>query len=74
MNSTAKKFLINFLYALGVIAAILLIWYVTSLAVDSELIAPNPWNVLALTFTLLGKGATYLALLSTLLRSSCLWR
>lgn len=69
MNSTAKKLLINFLYALGVIAAILLIWYVTSLAVDSELLAPNPWNVLALTFTLLGKGATYLALLSTLLRS-----
>ena len=42
MTSTAKKFLVNFLYALGIIAAILLIWYVTSLAVDSELIEPNP--------------------------------
>lgn len=69
MNSTAKKLLVNFLYAFGVIAAILIVWYVTSLAVDSELLAPNPWDVIALTFTLLGKGVTYLALLSTLLRS-----
>lgn len=69
MTSTAKKALFNFLYVLGVIAAILLIWYVTSVAVDSELIAPSPWNVIKLTFELLGKGATYLALLSTLARS-----
>lgn len=69
MNSTVKKLLVNLLYALGVIAAILLIWYITSLAVDSELLAPNPWDVIALTFALLGKGSTYLALLSTLLRS-----
>lgn len=69
MNSTAKKFLVNFLYALGIIAAILLIWYVTSLSVDSELIAPDPWQVIALTFTMLGRGTTYLALLSTVLRS-----
>lgn len=69
MTSTAKKIIFNVLYALGVIAAVLLIWYVTSVAVDSELIAPNPWDVIALTFTLLGRGATYLALLSTLARS-----
>lgn len=69
MNSTTKKFLVNLAYALGVIAAILLIWYLMSLAVDSELLAPNPWNVIALTFVMLGKWSTYLALLSTILRS-----
>lgn len=69
MSSTSKKILINILYVVGVIAAILLIWYATSAIVSSELIAPNPWGVIALTFTLLGKGSTYIALLSTLLRS-----
>ena len=69
MNSTTKKFLVNFAYALGVIAAIFLIWYLTSLAIGSELLAPNPWSVLALTFTMLGTGSTYLALLYTILRS-----
>lgn len=69
MNLRTKKFLANLLYALGVIAGIFLLWFVTSQAVNSELIAPRPWDVIKLTFTLLGKAATYLALLSTLLRS-----
>lgn len=69
MNLTVKKILINCLYASGVISAILLIWYVTSLTVDSELLAPSPWDVIGLTFSMLGKSSTYLALLSTLLRS-----
>ena len=69
MNSTAKKILVDFAYAAGVIAVILLCWYLTSLAVDSELIAPDPWQVVTLTFAMLGEGATYLALLSTVLRS-----
>lgn len=69
MNSTVKKILKNSLYALVIIAAILLIWYVVSLIVGKELVAPTPWTVLTLTFSLLGKGSTYLALLITLLRS-----
>ena len=69
MSSTTKKFLLNLAYVVGVIAAILSIWYVTSAIVSSELIAPNPWAVIALTFTMLGKGSTYLALLLTLLRA-----
>lgn len=70
MNSAVKKFWLNFLYAFGVIAAILLIWYVTSLAADSELLAPNPWKVIGLTFEMLGKGSVYIALLSTFLRAA----
>lgn len=69
MNFKVKKHLFNLLYVIGMIAAILLVWYIVSITVDKELIAPSPWTVIALTFTLLGKGTTYLALLSTLLRS-----
>ena len=69
MNSATKKILKDALYAIGVILAIFLIWYVVSVTVNKELIAPSPWTVLALTFALLGKGVTYLALLSTLLRA-----
>lgn len=69
MNSKAKRLLLNVAYAVGVIIAILVAWYVVSLSVNSELVAPSPFKVLELTFSLLGKGTTYLALLSTLLRS-----
>lgn len=69
MSLTTKKLLVNLLYSLGVIVAILLIWYVTSAVVSSDLLAPSPWSVIGLTFTMLGKGSTYLALLSTLARS-----
>ncbi|MDE7455023.1 MAG: hypothetical protein K2M64_04265 [Clostridia bacterium] len=69
MNSKTKKILFNVLYAVGAVVVIFAIWYVMSIAIDSELVAPSPWKVIALTFTLLIKGSTYLALLSTLARS-----
>ena len=69
MTSTAKKVLFNVLYVVGVVAVIFLTWYVLSVAFNSELVAPSPFKVIALTFALLGKSATYLALLSTLARS-----
>lgn len=69
MSLKTKKLLLNVTYAVGVIALIFILWYVMSLAIGSELVAPSPWAVIALTITLLGKGATYLALLLTLLRA-----
>lgn len=69
MSLTAKRILVDLLYALGVIAAVFLVWYVTSVIVSSELLAPDPLRVIGLTFEMLGRGSTYLALLSTVLRS-----
>lgn len=69
MNSTAKKFLNEFLFAAAFIAAVFVIWLVVFLSVNNDMLAPSPWSVIALTFTLLGTGETYLALLSTLLRA-----
>ena len=53
------------------VAVAILLWYVAALIFNSELIVPEPWAVVKLTFSLLGKGATYMALLNTLLRAIC---
>lgn len=70
MKQTTKKLLINILQIAALIIVALLLWYIVALATDSDLIIPNPWSVIKLTFTLLAKGATYLALLYTLLRAT----
>lgn len=70
MTSTAKKLLKEFLFAVAFIAAVFVIWLVVFLSVNNDMLAPSPWRVIALTFSLLGSGETYLALLSTLLRAA----
>ena len=68
MKQRTKKLLINLAQIVALILIALLLWYIVALATDSDLIVPDPWSVLKLTFSLLGVGQTYLALLSTLLR------
>ena len=71
MKPRTKKLVNNLIQIVVLIAVAILLWYVTALIFDSELIVPEPWTVVKLTFSLLGEGATYLALLSTLLRAIC---
>ena len=71
MKPRTKKFVNNLIQIVVLIVAAILLWYVASLIFDSELIVPEPWTVIKLTFSLLGQGATYLALLNTLLRAIC---
>lgn len=70
MTSTAKKLLKEFLFAVAFIVAIFVIWLIVFLSVNNDMLSPSPWRVIALTFSLLGNGETYLALLSTLLRAA----
>lgn len=69
MKPKTKKIITNLTQIAVLIVAVLLLWYIVALATDSDLIIPDPWSVIKLTVTLLGKGATYLALLNTLLRA-----
>lgn len=69
MKQTTKKLLINLIQIVVLAVAVVLLWYAAALIYDNELVLPEPWGVIKLTFTLLGKGATYLALLYTLLRA-----
>ena len=69
MNKTTKKILVDLAQIAGLIAAALLVWYVAAVLTDSELIVPDPWTVFRLAFELLGQGAIWLALLSTLARA-----
>ena len=71
MKPRTKKFVNSFIQIIVLIALAILLWYVAALIFDSELIVPEPWTVVKLTFKLLGEGATYLALLYTLLRAIC---
>ena len=69
MRQTTKRLLINIVQIAALVSIALLLWYVAARLTHSELIVPEPKNVIKLTFSLLGEGSTYLALLSTLLRA-----
>lgn len=69
MKRITKKFVNNLIQVVVLVAVAILLWYVTALIFDSELIVPEAWTVIKLTFSLLGTGSTYLALLYTLLRA-----
>ena len=69
MKQTTKRLLINIAQIAALITVALLLWYVAARLTNSELIVHEPWAVIKLTFSLLGEGATYIALLYTLLRS-----
>lgn len=69
MKQRTRKLLINILQIAVLIVVALLLWYIAAIATDSELIVPEPWSVIKLTFSMLIEGSTYLALLSTLLRA-----
>ena len=71
MKPRTKKFVVNLIQIIVLIIVAILLWYGVALIFDSELIVPEPWTVIKLSFSLLGQGATYLALLSTLLRAIC---
>ena len=71
MKQRTKRFVNNLIQIVVLIAVAILLWYVAALIFDSELIVPEPWTVFKITFSLLGEGSTYLALLSTLLRAIC---
>lgn len=70
MKQASKRLLFNVIQAVALFAVAIAIWYVAAAIVRSELILPQPHEVLVLTFQLLGRGATYLALLYTLLRAA----
>lgn len=50
-------------------AAVLLLWWLFALAANSQLILPQPWQVLQLTLQLLGSAQTWTNVGATLLRS-----
>ena len=70
MNKTLRKLYISIAQIVASVVVVLLLWWMFSAIADSDLVLPDPWAVLKLTAQLLGKGATYLALLLTLLRAS----
>ena len=69
MKQASKRLLFNFIQALVLFAVVVALWYAAAAIVHSDLILPQPHEVLIITFSLLGKGSTYLALLYTLLRA-----
>ena len=69
MKQVSKKLLFTLIQAVVLFLVAVAVWYAAAAIVNSELILPQPHEVLVLTFKLLGKGATYLALLYTLLRA-----
>lgn len=69
MKSTTKRILFNILQIALLLVVVIALWYAVALIFGSELILPQPHNVLKITLSLLCKGSTYLALLSTLLRA-----
>ena len=71
MKQATKKLLINIAEIAALIFVALLLWYIAAKSANSELIVPQPWVVVKLLFSLLTQGATYLALLNTLLRAIC---
>jgi NitT/TauT family transport system permease protein len=64
-----KERILNLILPLSSIVAILLLWAVAALAVDSEYILPSIGKTFSALMSLLGDGEFYLALLSTLSRS-----
>ena len=69
MNKTIRKLYIAVAQIVGAIVVVLLLWWLFAAVADSDLVLPNPWAVLRITAQLLCRGATYLALLLTLLRA-----
>ena len=69
MKQATKKLLFNLIQAVVLFAVAIAIWYVAAAIVKSELILPQPHEVLVITFRLLCSGSIYLALLYTLLRA-----
>lgn len=69
MSKTLKKLYISVAQIAAAIVVVLLLWWMFSAIADNDLVLPDPWAVLKLTAQLLGKGATYLALLLTLARA-----
>ena len=69
MKQATKKILITIAQIAALVTVALLLWYIAARAVNVDLIVPEPLAVIKLTVSLLGQGATYLALLSTLLRA-----
>ena len=69
MKQASKKLLFSVIQAVVLFAVVVAVWYVAAALVKSDLILPQPHEVLILTFQLLGKGSTYLALLYTVLRA-----
>ena len=69
MKQASKKLLNNLIQAVVLFAVMVALWYAAAALVHSELILPQPHEVLILTFSLLGKGSVYLALTYTLLRA-----
>lgn len=69
MSVPTKKILISVAKFIAAIAAVLLLWWLAAVITDSELILPEPLEVLKITWRLLGEGATYIALSRTVLRA-----
>ena len=70
MNKTLRKLYISLAQTVACVAVVLLLWWTFAAIADSELVLPNPWEVIKLTAQLLGRGSTYLAVVLTLVRAS----
>lgn len=69
MNKTTKKIVLSLAQITGLVVAALLVWYAAAAISGSELVVPQFHDVVRLTFSLLGEGDTWLALLATLARA-----
>lgn len=70
MNATFRKILISTAKIIAAIAAVLLLWWLCALWADNELVLPQPWEVLKLTFALLGESSAYVGLWHTFWRAA----
>ncbi|MGM9972237.1 MAG: ABC transporter permease [Anaeroplasmataceae bacterium] len=66
-----KKTILNITYPLIVVLSIILIWFISSLIVDVELILPSPIKAIKELFNYLGSLSLYKALLMSILRMLC---
>lgn len=69
MTSAVKKFCIAILKIAAAAAFVFAVWFFAAVLANDELILPRPGEVLAITFSLLGKSSVYVALFYTMLRA-----
>lgn len=66
MNKTVKKIGVATGKTVAFVAVVLLLWWAFAAIAQNELVLPQPWQVLKITFQLLGDGQIWLDLAVTL--------
>lgn len=70
MTLAIKKLIYGVAKIVATIAVVLLLWWFFALAANNSLVLPQPWEVLKITFGMLGESSVYVALLRTFLRAA----